>query len=318
MNSFVGVFYLGGHLRVPLFAVPTDSAWHCAQNHQFETAGILSKSLAAAGDRQLGAISLRIADPGLNCSGLPATGASPQVNRRRKSLCGDAPIDRRATQPGDAQHVPNPVVGRRWKVALAATDLHDGRRIHDRVSVCPRRRIEQGCVGRASAAGGLIDAFGLARAARRLAELPQTCRAVPARVSGSVLRCRAIHASTSVRHHPNDRPWKRVFFGNLPSNAKAARIQGLRFVRRVTSWAVRSCWHAGSFSLGHLERETRILALLAEAAVPVDRSLLMVCTAHVWFRSPGDELSLEVDSRTSWQMLQLRIRAKNAINSATK
>ena len=106
---------------------------------------------------------------------------------------------------------------------------------------------------------------------------------------------------TSRRCQPIARLWKRCGFGNRPTNASAAKIHRGRRVRRATSRAPRTSFHAGSFSFTHFDSAILLRGATAGAFVPSsDVSVRIRGRTHgLRFRSFRGELSRDED-RPRW------------------
>ena len=220
-------------------------------------------------------ISFRIVDPTPErCEG-PARGASAQMHRRGKSLCRDPSVKCWAAQRSYSKNISKSKEGR-----------------------CNRRTFVN--AGRLTSKGAqaLVGDFG--RHSMRPLAKSERCprkRARPGRsFEQGACTCRRLpsHSSTSVRSHPIDRPRNWCFFGNLPTNARAARSQQWRRVSRATSCEVRISFHAGNRSLTQRESGTFAGATIGWLTVRrTEWSIHMARSAHdVWFRWLRDELSL--------------------------
>lgn len=172
------------------------------------------------------AIVFRICDPRLKRDSRPGACASPEMDRRRESTCGDSPVKCRSGKGCDPKHVPY-AIERRYDVrAFIREFLGDAhRRLEPELHLRVRRFTSD----------GHLEHSSRRRACRGCGLEPRVISSAGREPNA---RSRAIHSSTSDRCQPIARPWKVRLFGKRPRRQSPMSIQRGRRIRRATSCAL--------------------------------------------------------------------------------
>ncbi len=183
------------------------------------------------------AIAIRIGNPCLQGCAWPTTSATTQADRRRKPAGGDASIQSRAAEARDVQQIAHTKICGNQQLVGPLCRTGQGRR--SRLTHHRRLRWTEQFSGKRCWWGRDLRRFRGSLVS-----------------SGSTVRSWDIHANTSERYQPSDRPQYRTFLGNLPIRLRPVSSQPGRRVKRTTSRVLRSSVSGGQRSLIQRDRTT--------------------------------------------------------------